>query len=102
MCEVGLLSSDHRSSLLAAPISPGKTRSLDYTPYKPGTGPGGFRTDAAEWPGGGVDSYLDRVVAEVMPVAVQRYGAASHPDLVAFGGSSFGGICTLVAAMRWV
>ena len=33
----------------------GPTRSLDYTPYKPGTGPKEFRKDAAAWPGGGVE-----------------------------------------------
>ncbi|KAG1669133.1 hypothetical protein FOA52_002644 [Chlamydomonas sp. UWO 241] len=78
----------------------GVTRSLDYTPGTPGTGPGGFRTEAATWPGGGVDAYLEKVVSEVMPFARTAYGAASDADLVSFGGSSFGGICTLVAAMR--
>ena len=39
----------------------GASRSLDYTPYRPGTGPGGFRKDAADWPGGGVDAYLEKV-----------------------------------------
>lgn len=32
-----------------------------------GTGPGGVRADAADWPGGGVDKYLQRVVNEIMP-----------------------------------
>ncbi|KAG1672027.1 hypothetical protein FOA52_008903 [Chlamydomonas sp. UWO 241] len=78
----------------------GITRSLDYCPYAPGTGPGGFRADAANWPGGCVDEYMVKVVTEVMPFARSCYNAASSSDLVAFGGSSFGGICTLVAAMR--
>ena len=41
-----------------------------------------------------------QVVKEVMPYARMMYGAASDPELVAFGGSSFGGICTLIASMR--
>ena len=32
-----------------------------------GTGPGGVRADAADWPGGDVDKYLQRVVNEIMP-----------------------------------
>lgn len=35
-----------------------------------------------------------------MPFAQRSFGAASSPDLVAFGGSSFGGICTLAASMK--
>ena len=35
-----------------------------------------------------------------MPYAREFYGTTADPELVAFGGSSFGGICTLMAAMR--
>lgn len=61
---------------------------------------GGFRSDAAEWPGGGVGAYLDRVFTEVLPWVQAAYGAATDPARIAFGGSSFGGICTLCACMR--
>lgn len=79
----------------------GPMRSFDYLPYKPGTGPGGFRKDAADWPGGGVATYLDRVFNEIIPWVAGSYGAATDKDLVAFGGSSFGGICTLYACMHY-
>ena len=46
------------------------------------------------------NSLTSQVVNEVMPYARKTYGAASDPELVAFGGSSFGGICTLIASMR--
>lgn len=36
-----------------------------------------------------------------MPWLEDAYGAASDPQHVAFGGSSFGGICALYAAMRY-
>eukprot|EP00798_Chlamydomonas_sp_ICE-L_P017053 gene17053-23348_t len=71
------------------------TRAYDYNPYVPGTGPGSFRKDAAKWPGGGVDQYLDRVVNEVMPFIRERYGVSGKAPLVAMGGASFGGIATL-------
>jgi predicted alpha/beta superfamily hydrolase len=52
-------------------------RSLDYTPYKPGTGPNGFRKDALDWPGGEVDAYVERVINEVMPFARRTYKVSS-------------------------
>ena len=61
---------------------------------------GNFRSDAANWPGGGVADYMDRVVNEVMPWLAEAYGAATDPEFIAFGGSSFGGICTLWACMH--
>jgi enterochelin esterase-like enzyme len=79
----------------------GPLRSFDYLPYKPGTGPGGFRADAAKWPGGGVAAYMARVVDEILPWLTRHYGAASDPEHIALGGSSFGGICTLWAAMHY-
>ena len=36
-----------------------------------------------------------------MPLAQRLFGASADPRLVAFGGSSFGGICALAAAMRF-
>lgn len=76
-------------------------RSWEYTPYKPGTGPTGVRKDAANWPGGGVDEYLDRVVNEILPWATQTYHVSSEASKMGFGGSSFGGICTLSMAMKY-
>eukprot|EP00976_Prorocentrum_cordatum_P085008 1185890-Prorocentrum_minimum.AAC.3 len=34
---------------------------MNYLPFPPGTGDGNFRPEAARWPGGGVDSYMERV-----------------------------------------
>ena len=61
---------------------------------------GDFRQDAAKWPGGGVDRYLERVVTEVIPFATKRYGLSSDPQRLASGGSSFGGIATLCMCMK--
>ncbi|KAG2443453.1 hypothetical protein HXX76_001810 [Chlamydomonas incerta] len=77
----------------------GATRSYDYLPCPPGTA-GGFRADAEKWPGGGVDAYLQEVLTEVMPYAEKEYGVSTEPSLRSFGGSSFGGICSLCAALR--
>lgn len=63
--------------------------------------PGGFRQDAAEWPGGEVAAYMDRVVNEIMPWIAQSYGTSTNPEHIAFGGSSFGGICALWASMHY-
>lgn len=79
----------------------GPLRSYYYNPYKPGTGPGGFRKDAASWPGGGVDIYLDTVVNEILPYVTEKYALSTDPKHRAFGGSSFGGICTLRMALRF-
>lgn len=51
-------------------------RSFNYLPYPPGTGQGGFRGDAARWPGGGADDFLQRVTTEILPLLQQRYNAA--------------------------
>ncbi|KAJ9532915.1 hypothetical protein QJQ45_011012 [Haematococcus lacustris] len=105
----------------------GARRSAEYTPVKPGTGPGGHRQDAAAWPGGEVDAYLDTVVqqvgcatpttlhqlqlgpavhtkrcsTDVMPWAQQTYRVTNQAAKVAFGGSSFGAICTLCLCLRY-
>lgn len=79
----------------------GARRSAEYTPVKPGTGPGGHRQDAAAWPGGEVDVYLDTVVQQVMPWAQQTYHVTNQAAKVAFGGSSFGAICTLCLCLRY-
>ena len=62
---------------------------------------GNFREDAAKWPGGEVAAYMERVVGEILPFLQQAYGAATDPRHLAFGGSSFGGICTLWASMHY-
>eukprot|EP00198_Chlamydomonas_reinhardtii_P004541 XP_001693877.1 predicted protein [Chlamydomonas reinhardtii] len=77
----------------------GPTRSYDYLPCPPGTA-GGYRADAEKWPGGGVDAYLQEVLGEVLPFAEKEYGVSKEPSLRSFGGSSFGGICALCAALR--
>lgn len=58
------------------------------------------RSDAADWPGGGVNEYLQRLRSEVIPWVTSRYPVASDPAGMAFGGSSFGGIAALVAGMQ--
>ncbi|GIL61274.1 hypothetical protein Vafri_15689 [Volvox africanus] len=77
----------------------GNTRSYDYLPYPPGNA-NGYRLDAESWPGGGVDTYLRAVVDEILPYTERTYGVSSEPALRGFGGSSFGGICALCAALR--
>ena len=52
--------------------NPGPMRSLNYLPYAPGTGAGGFRGDAARWPGGGVEQYMGRVIHEVLPMVTDK------------------------------
>ncbi len=74
-------------------------RPYDYLPYKPGDA-NGARPDAAEWSGGGVDAYLRAVIDEILPYAERAYGVSADPALRIFGGSSFGGICALCAAVR--
>lgn len=81
--------------------SAGPMRSLNYLPYPPGTGQGGFRGDCERWPGGGVEQYMHRVVGEIMPLVQEHFAAASEPDRVAFGGGSFAGVCALYAAMKF-
>ena len=45
--------------------------------------------------------YLARVTAEVLPWVAATYGAAGDARRTAFGGSSFGGVCALWAAMHY-
>jgi hypothetical protein len=77
--------------VVAAVDSAGPMRSLNYLPYKPGTGVGNFRTDAERWPGGGCEGYMRRLVTEIMPLVSATFGTASDPARVAFGGGSFAG-----------
>jgi enterochelin esterase-like enzyme len=37
---------------------------------------GGFRDDAARWPGGGADEFLGRVQHELLPMLQERYNLA--------------------------
>lgn len=48
-----------------------------------------------------MNEYLDRFVNEIMPFATKAYHLSSEPSKMAFGGSSFGGICSLVMGMRY-
>jgi hypothetical protein len=50
--------------------------------------------------GGGVDAYLAAVVGEVLPWAEAAFGVSAEPAMRVFGGSSFGGICALMAGLR--
>ena len=59
--------------------NPGPMRSLNYLPYAPGSGVGGFRGDAARWPGGGVEQYMQRLLREVMPMVTEQFGLATDP-----------------------
>lgn len=61
----------------------------------------GMRGDMWDAPGGGVDEYLGRVMAELLPWAQHRFGLSGEPSERYFGGSSFGGICALYMAMRF-
>jgi predicted alpha/beta superfamily hydrolase len=58
------------------------------------------RADAAQWPGGGVTAYLERLKTEVIPWVATQYGASIDPADLAFGGSSFGGIAALAAGLQ--
>ena len=75
----------------------GVLRSLDFLPCVPGTGVGGFRPEAATWPGGGIELYLDALVDSILPAVRAEFGLTSDPTRTALGGSSFGGIATLHA-----
>ncbi|KAF6258831.1 Alpha/Beta hydrolase protein [Scenedesmus sp. NREL 46B-D3] len=77
----------------------GPLRSLEYTPCTPGSGPRGFRSDASDWPGGGIGAYLGRVRDEVLPWVSAHYPVSTDPQDRVFGGSSFGGIAALAAGM---
>lgn len=77
--------------------SPGPFRSQCYLPFPPGKGYAEHRPDAERWPGGGVDSYMERVVYELMPMIADEYGGSLRKERLAFGGGSFGGVCALYA-----
>lgn len=81
--------------------SAGPMRSYNYLPFPPGTGEGGFRGDAERWPGGGADAFLQRVVDEIVPLMHQEFAVSVDPSRVAFGGGSFGGVCSMMAAMQY-
>ncbi|EFJ50202.1 hypothetical protein VOLCADRAFT_89088 [Volvox carteri f. nagariensis] len=87
--------------VVVAVDSVGAMRSLNYLPYPPGTGAGGFRGDAERWPGGGLEAYMGRLVEEIMPLIQQRFAVSSDPAKVAFGGGSFAGVAALYAAMHY-
>ncbi|KAG2443225.1 hypothetical protein HYH02_009298 [Chlamydomonas schloesseri] len=87
--------------VVVAVDSAGAMRSLNYLPYPPGTGAGGFRGDAERWPGGGLEGYMTRLVEEIMPLVQQRFHTAADPAKVAFGGGSFAGVAALYAAMHY-
>lgn len=59
------------------------------------------RQDAVDWPGGGVYECLNTVVMDVLPAMAQQYRCSLQCHEIAFGGSSLGGICALVAGMRY-
>lgn len=50
---------------------------------------------------GGVGEYLEQVIQDIVPWASRQYNLSRDPEYVAFGGSSFGGICALSAAMKY-
>ena len=75
----------------------GVLRSLDFLPCIPGTGVGGFRPEAATWPGGGIELYLDALADAILPAVRAEFGLTADPARTALGGSSFGGIATLHA-----
>ncbi|CAK9019560.1 unnamed protein product [Durusdinium trenchii] len=90
-----LLGIDHR----------GPMRTFDYLSVPP-TGwdapwGQGMRGDMWDAPGGGVETYMERVISELLPWAEQLFGVAPEASQRYFGGSSFGGICALYMAMRY-
>lgn len=78
----------------------GVFRSFNYLPYPPGTGAGGFRTDCARWPGGGLDAYMERLIGEYLPLMQSQFAIARDRKHTAFGGASFGGIAALQIAQK--
>lgn len=68
--------------VIVAIDSVGAMRSLNYLPYPPGSGQGGFRGDCERWPGGGLALYMERLVDELMPMATDRYNLATDPAKV--------------------
>ena len=49
-------------------------RALDYLPFTPGTGPNDIRPEGAQWPGGGVEAYAQRITEVIVPFCAERYG----------------------------
>lgn len=70
----------------------GDKRSWEYLPFPPGRN----RPDSE---GGGADQYLDFIEKSLMPRVNTRYRTRTGPENTAMGGSSYGGIITLYAAM---
>merc|ERR1719453_2385200 len=81
--------------------SPGPFRSQCYLPFPPGCGAHGHRPDAERWPGGDVESYMERIVGEVLPLINTQWGGSLKRERLMFGGASFGGVCALFAAMKY-
>lgn len=84
----------------------GDRRSLYYCPSPPGTGAfpqaglSGFFPEAEAWVGGEAHAYVDRVVSEIVPFVLDRYGVDNRAEQLTFGGSSLGAVSALVMAMR--
>lgn len=74
-------------------------RSYDYLPVGPG-GWAGMRGEMELGSGGGLADYLDRVVGELLPWAESTFNVSPKAEDRFFGGSSFGGICSLYMALR--
>jgi len=81
--------------------SPGPFRSQCYLPFPPGIGINDHRPDAERWPGGDVEAYMDRIVHELLPLVHENWGGSMERELLAFGGASFGGVCSLYTAMHY-
>ena len=81
--------------------SPGPFRSQCYLPFPPGCGAHDHRPDAARWPGGDVESYMERIVGEVLPLIQSHWGGSMQREKLALGGASFGGVCSLYTAMKY-
>lgn len=62
ICQVWAAKQLHAPPTQVGVDSAGPLRSLNYLPYAPGSGAGGFRGDAERWPGGGVALYMTRWV----------------------------------------
>jgi enterochelin esterase-like enzyme len=96
----GLIASGALPPMLLVGIdAAGAFRSLNLLPFPPGAGDGGFRPECARWPGGGVDTFLARVVRELLPLSQAVFGASARRARRAFGGASFGGVAALHAAL---
>ncbi|KAK3272542.1 hypothetical protein CYMTET_19169, partial [Cymbomonas tetramitiformis] len=81
--------------------SPGPFRSQCYLPFPPGIGINDHRPDAAKWPGGEVEPYMERIVQEMLPMINTEYGGSLERERLCFGGASFGGVCAIYTAMYY-